>query len=184
VNGEFYGARSDDNGVTWTLYTNLTNTRTPGAGAGACDDEDYMTACPRVVNDSIFVSYVEDKDAGGFAQSEGSLTDNPVRCWVFPVNLPGVNEQENAGMGMTTLSLAPNPASHVTTLSYTVAASGNVEITLFDATGRTVKQLDNGYRAAGVYNLNISTENLANGTYFVIVDAPDQNASSTLVVVH
>ena len=84
INGEFYGAISHDNGATWSGDRNLTNTRSPGAADGACDDEDYMTACPKVVNDSIYLTYIEDKDAGGWPQTEGVMTDSPVRCWVFP----------------------------------------------------------------------------------------------------
>jgi hypothetical protein len=186
-NGEIYGSKSVNGGVTWTPYTNLTNTRTPGGAPGACADEDYFTAHPWIVNDSIFVTYVDDLDAGGYAgggQGEGTLTDDPVRCWVFPKTLIGIEENKSKTPNVTTLSLAPNPATRVTTLSYTVAASGNVAITLYDATGCQVEQLENGYRSAGVYSLNINTGTLANGTYFVVIDAPNQDASSTLVVVH
>jgi hypothetical protein len=183
INGEFYGSVSYDDGVTWTAYSNLTNTRTPGGAPGACDDEDYMTACPRVVNDSIFLSYVEDKDAGGFPQSEGTLTENPVRCWVFE-KPSGVAENESETPNATTLSLAPNPASHVTVLSYTIATAGHMDITLFDASGRVVDNLENGYRTAGVYNVNIDTDKLANGTYFVVINVPAQRIARTLVVVH
>lgn len=181
-NGEIYGSVSVDAGATWSNYVNLTNTRTPGGGAGACDDEDYFTAHPWVGGDSIWVTYIEDKDAGGVPQGEGALTENPVRCWIFPTF--GIAENESETPNATTLSLAPNPASRVTTLSYTVATAGNVDVTLFDATGRVVDQLDNGYRNAGVYNVHIDTDRLANGTYFVVIDAPDQDASSSLVVVH
>jgi len=69
-NGDIYGAYSSNNGLTWgaigTLYgyINLTNTHTPGAPPGACDDEDYMTANPFVYRDSIFITFIEDKAAG------------------------------------------------------------------------------------------------------------------------
>ena len=86
-NGELYGSYSTDDGITWADYVNLTNTRSPGAGPGECMDEDYMTAYPYVVNDSVFVTYIEDKDAGAYVNTEGVCTDNPVRCWVFHKNL-------------------------------------------------------------------------------------------------
>lgn len=183
-NGEIYVSMSNNGGVTWSNYVNLTNTRTPNGAPGACDDEDYFTVHPWVVDGNFYITYVEDKDAGGYAgggHGEGTLTDDPVRCWVTPV---GVAENKSETPNATTLSLAPNPATRVSTLSYTVATSGNVVVTLFDATGRHVEQLENGYRSAGVYSLNIDTDRLANGTYFVVIDAPDQDASSTLVVVH
>lgn len=92
-NGELYASYSSDNGLTWADYVNLTNTRSPGAPAGACMDEDYMTACPYTVHDSIFITFIEDKDAGAVVQGEGEWTENPVRLWVFHKNLiTGVNE--------------------------------------------------------------------------------------------
>jgi hypothetical protein len=94
INGEIYGSYSTDNGLTWADYVNLTNTRSPGAPPGSCDDEDFLCAHPFVVNDSIFSLYLEDKDAGFYGAGEGTLTDNPIRCWVFPYRmLTGVAEQ-------------------------------------------------------------------------------------------
>ena len=184
INGEIYGAISYDNGGTWTDYTNLTNTRSPGAGPGACDDEDYMTACPKVVNDSIFVTYVEDKDAGGWPQTEGTLTENPVRCWVFHKDIVGIEEYNNNVQVTTVLSLYPNPAANGLAVSYTLARSGSVSLNLFDAAGRLISNLDTGNKVAGTYNVDIDTRELANGTYFVILDTPVEKVSRSLVIMH
>ena len=184
VNGEFYGAVSHDNGATWTDYTNLTNTRSPGAGPGACDDEDYMTACPKVVNDSIFVTYVEDKDAGAWPQTEGVLTENPVRCWVFHKDLVGIEEHNNNVPVTTSLSLYPNPSMRNSVMNYTIVHAGEVSVGLFDAAGRLIRVLDHGYRVAGVHTLEINTGDLANGTYFVILDTPVEKVSRSLVIMH
>ena len=186
INGEFYGSVSHDNGATWTDYTNLTNTRTPGAGPGACDDEDYMTACPKVVNDSIFVTYIEDKDAGAGIQTppEGVLTENPVRCWVFHKDLVGIEEHNNNVPVTTALSLHPNPAANGAAVSYTLARSGSVSLNLFDATGRLISNLDTGNKVANTYNVDINARELANGTYFVILNTEVENVSRSLVILH
>jgi len=55
-NGEIFRSRSADNGTTWGNYVNLTRTRTPGAPAGACDDEDYFTVNPKTVNYSLYIT--------------------------------------------------------------------------------------------------------------------------------
>ncbi len=185
INGEIYGAISYDNGGTWTDYRNLTGTRSPGAGPGACDDEDYMTACPKVVNDSIFVTYVEDKDAGAGIQTppEGVLTENPVRCWVFHKSWVGIEEGQTELVQGTSLSLYPNPSVHSTEMSYALVHAGDVSVGLFDAAGRLVRVLDCGYRASGVYTLDINTSELANGTYFVILDTPIDKVSRSLVII-
>ena len=61
--------------------------QSPGAPPGQCLDEDYATVHPYVVYDSIYITYIEDKDAGNWADAEGIRTSNPVRCWVFHKNL-------------------------------------------------------------------------------------------------
>ncbi|MGB3340541.1 MAG: hypothetical protein WBB37_03565 [bacterium] len=95
-NGEIYGAHSTDNGLTWSNYHNITNTRTPGAVPGACLSEESMTASPYVVNDSIYITFIEDKDAGYvWTARQRDLTDNIVRCWIFHEDLiSGVEEQK------------------------------------------------------------------------------------------
>ncbi len=184
-NGEFYGSRSTDNGATWSNYMNLTNTRSPGAASGACDDEDYATVYPVVVNDSIYITYNEDKDAGGFIFNEGVWTENPVRCWVLhKSSFVGVEESEVEEPHIMALALLPNPAGDVSMLRYTLAEPDVVVLKLYDATGRLVRDLEGGYKRRGVYNLNITTRELANGTYFVVLDTPAQHISQPLVIVH
>jgi len=184
INGEIYGAISYDNGGTWTDYRNLTGTRSPGAGPGACDDEDYMTACPKIVNDSIFVTYVEDKDAGSYYQTEGILTENPVRCWVFDKSWVGIEEHNTTIPVRTSLNLYPNPAANGSAVSYTLIRSGSVSLDLFDAAGRLISNLDTGNKVAGTYNIEIDARELANGTYFVVLDTPIDKVSRSLVILH
>jgi hypothetical protein len=151
INGELYGAYSTDHGITWSDYVNLTNTRTPGASAGECNDEDYMTACPKVVTDSIFITYIEDKDAGAYVQNEGVQTENPVRCWVFWTGLirTGVEEERSFipqfhGPG---LSISPNPFVKSVVIDFSIGQSAKsigqgaegLELKVYDATGREVK---------------------------------------------
>lgn len=184
INGEFYGAISYDDGATWTDYRNLTNTRSPGAGAGACDDEDYMTACPMIVNDSIFLTYVEDKDAGAWPQTEGILTDNPVRCWVFDKSFVGIEEGQQNVPQYTGLNLYPNPSVRSSVLNYAIVRAGDVRVGLYDASGRLVGVLDRGYRTAGFYTLDINTAEFANGTYFVVLDTPLEKLARPLIIMH
>ncbi len=188
LNGELYASYSSDGGATWSDYTNLTNTPSHGAAPGACFDEDYFTANPFVVNDSIWVTFIEDKDAGGgvLDPAQGALTDNPVHCWVFPKEYaqPGIEEHNNSVPVTTALNLYPNPAANGSAVSYTMIRSGNVSLNLFDATGRLISNLDTGNKVAGTYNVDIDTRELANGTYFVILDTEVKNVTRSLVIIH
>lgn len=183
-NGEFYGSVSYDNGATWSNYVNLTNTRSPGAGPGACDDEDYGTACPYLVNDTIFITYIEDKDAGGVPQGEGMVTENPVRCWlVHKSEFVGIEEQKPVNV-QTVLTLAPNPSVDGAYIAYTIATPGHIHLELFNAAGRCVRTLDSGYRNAGVHSVQIHTRDLSNGSYFIILETPANRYSENLIVIH
>jgi hypothetical protein len=183
-NHELYGAKSVDNGATWTDYVNLTNTRAPGAGAGACMDEDYMTANPQVVNDSIWLTYIEDKDAGSAPNAEGTYTENPVRVWIFPKRDIGLQEHRTDLPATAMLSITPNPVTRMTTLHYTLASSSHMNLDLYDAAGRLIEQLIDDYNRKGTYALTINTNDLANGTYFVLMETPEEHCTGTLVVVH
>ena len=187
INGEIYVSISANNGATWCDYINLTNTRSPGAGPGACDDEDYFTVAPKTYDfgsgEQIFLTYIEDKDAGAYVHTEGVATDNPVRCWVFPA--PTGIEEHNATVPVTTaLNLYPNPAANGSAVSYTLARSGSVSLNLFDAAGRFISNLDTGNKVAGTYNVDIDARELANGTYFVILDTEVEKVTRSLVILH
>jgi hypothetical protein len=47
----------------------------------------------------------------------------------------------------------PNPFRGATTLRYTIAEAGAVEVALFDAAGRLVIRFDEGVRAPGAYTI-------------------------------
>jgi hypothetical protein len=154
-NGELYASYSTDNGITWQDYINLTNTRSPGAAPGECMDEDYYTACPYIVNDSIYITYVEDKDAGAYVHTEGTLTENPVRYWVFHRNMiTGIAEEESRLPQYITpvLRIHPNPFSEQTGIKFqALPTSGRessqsgtnsksqVTMNIYDTTGHLVK---------------------------------------------
>jgi uncharacterized delta-60 repeat protein len=61
----------------------------------------------------------------------------------------------------------PNPISHEATLTYSLNQSGNVSISLYDMTGREVKQItDNEFKPVGTYHQHITLpDQIATGTY-------------------
>jgi hypothetical protein len=84
-NFEVYVCYSDDNGESWMAPVNVTNTHTPLATAGNCMSEGWPTMAKKV-NDYLHIEYIQDKDAGGIVQSEGTWTLNPVIYQKVPVD--------------------------------------------------------------------------------------------------
>jgi len=184
-NSEIYGAKSTDGGVTWTEYTNLTNTPTPGAVAGECADEDYMSAYPYVYNDTIWITYVYDLDAGfPLQEANTSWTDNPVMVWGIAKPMIGVEEHETDTPTRLSFTIYPNPVNNRSTISYALPKASDVSIKLFSADGRLVKTVEQTRRAAGLYAKELSTHELANGTYFLMLKTNQGKESRSLVVVH
>ena len=69
---------------------------------------------------------------------------------------------------MASLELAgPNPFNVVTQFRYYLAASGPVEVNVYNVSGRKVATLVEGWQSAGEHTLVWSAENLASGVYFV-----------------
>jgi hypothetical protein len=188
-NGEFYGAYSTDYGITWSDYLNLTNTRTPGAGAGNCDDEDYMTACPKVVTDSIFITYIEDKDAGAHVHTEGVETENPVRCWVFWTGLirTGIEEKAAEYLPVIGLSIFPNPFRENLCIAYGVGSNAkDIDIHIYDATGREVfaspRTMPYSLHSTLIWEgTDQSGNKLPAGIYFVELNTGDKKISKKVI---
>ena len=81
------------------------------------------------------------------------------------------------------LSVAPNPASGPTTLSYTLAVPGAVRLTVSDALGRVVAVVAEGERGAGLHTASLDARPLAPGLYVVRVSTGGTVTARTLTVV-
>jgi hypothetical protein len=86
----------------------------------------------------------------------------------------------------------PNPFNPDTWIPFKLAADANVEIEIYDVTGRLVRRLDLGYRPAGSYwdrsrsaywdGRNEAGESVASGIYFYRMTAGDFSAIRRMVI--
>ena len=60
----------------------------------------------------------------------------------------------------------PNPFNPSTSFTYSLKQAGDVQISIYDASGKEIKSLVNGFRAAGNYVVNFDAGNLASGIYY------------------
>ena len=65
----------------------------------------------------------------------------------------------------------PNPFNPTTTIQYSIPKDEYVKLVVYDITGRVVKELVNGYRTAGKYNVEFNVSNHASGTYYYKLEA-------------
>ena len=74
-------------------------------------------------------------------------------------------------MGYELYSNFPNPFDLQTTISFFVPDYGNVKIAVYDLVGNMVKELTNTNFEPGMYDLQFESGNLAQGAYFVKMQA-------------
>ena len=60
----------------------------------------------------------------------------------------------------------PQPFTDETTLEYTLAAAGDVSMSVADVLGREVLRIDEGWKPQGTHTATVRGERLARGTYF------------------
>jgi hypothetical protein len=107
------------------------------------------------------------------------LTDR-IRAATFPA-IVGIGSQRDA-TPPAVFRVLPNPAASLATLSFNLTQAGPVQVTAFDAAGRKCASLFSGRMKAGRQALPLDTRRLANGVYFLRLEAGTTRYSTRLVV--
>jgi hypothetical protein len=186
VNMDIWGARSTDNGATWIERHNITNSPSPGATPGNCDNDHVNTLAEETIGDTLIMFYLNDKDAGNAAYPPdpgATLTDSPLLFYLYKWNPPGIEENNTSAPRKLALNVAPNPSKRHTAFSYALPTAANVSIKLYSADGRLVQNVYDGRRDAGHYTESVDASRLANGTYLVVLETADEQITSSLVIV-
>ncbi len=64
----------------------------------------------------------------------------------------------------------PNPFSTVTYVKFNLEDHSLVKATLYDLNGKQIKSIDNNYMNPGTHNIQVSSDGLKNGVYFLKLD--------------
>lgn len=83
----------------------------------------------------------------------------------IPVGLPGI-ESNPVPITHILRQNFPNPFNASTKISYTLAASTNVVLEVYNAEGKFIKTLFRGYQGEGEHSVIWNAENLPSGVYF------------------
>jgi hypothetical protein len=167
-NGELYGAGSTDGGQTWRDRVNLTNSPSDGCQPGDCDS-DHWSSLAEVVDDSLHILYVNDKDAGAAVRTEGVGTDSPVKYMTFPVNLLvplSVDDQVNNPGDFEVLRNYPNPFNSSTKIVFRIEKTSDAKLEVFNVVGGKIAVLAEGTFDAGEYSIDWDGSKYSSGIYF------------------
>ena len=81
---------------------------------------------------------------------------------LYPDAVAGVSNGEQMALS---ISNYPNPFSMFTTISFSLPASGDLSIVLYDELGRVVRTISSGEYSAGPYSIRFERGNLPSGFY-------------------
>jgi len=86
-----------------------------------------------------------------------NFTINPIGMYQYSTEIPKEYKLYNN---------YPNPFNPSTKIRFDLPKSTNTKITIYDISGREIKQLINEYLSAGGYEITWTANNLASGVYF------------------
>jgi hypothetical protein len=103
--------------------------------------------------------------------------------WIFSTTMnSSVNNLSFIENGYKLDQNKPNPSNGQTIIGYTMPGKERVKISLFDATGRLIKELVNEESSKGEHQVVLNTTGLSAGTYFYRMEVGSLSDSRFLVV--
>lgn len=132
LRGAIWGAASLDNGLTWLPPVLLTDTTTTVSFR--------FPSVAEVIDDTVWITYIGDLQAGFVVQGQGQATENPVFVHKVPLSV-FIGIAENKKETPPKLSCSPNPFSKSTRLSLSVPNNSS-SLVIYDASGKVVKRFN------------------------------------------
>ncbi len=79
------------------------------------------------------------------------------------------------------LSVYPNPFADQVTIAYDLKAGSDVNVTIYDATGRTVKNITKANQKSGINQMTVETSDLKTGIYFYSLKSASGEITGKLI---
>jgi hypothetical protein len=131
-------------------------------------DEDLSTWT--LVNDSV----PPDELTAVYYASDSTWIAGPNFGSDLYCRAPALNvESPRSVVASFEVNLFPNPFNSITTLTLSLSGVSDVEVGMYDITGRHVKQIAQGRMTAGEHAITVDAAGLPNGVYFVRAAAGD-----------
>jgi len=115
-----------------------------------------------------------------FTDLESDISSNQYGVYHYPGTV-GIDEKQNTNI---TIAAMPNPASQRTHINLTLQQAEAVQISLMNALGQTVTEIENTTLQPGTYNLPVDLHTLANGIYYIHVTGTNGTRNQKLMVQH
>lgn len=95
----------------------------------------------------------------------------------------GINENNEIVENFELHQNFPNPFNPETTIKFNLKKDSNVDLTIFDISGKKVETLMNGFNKSGNYNVKYNAKDLSSGEYVYRLTAGDFSVSKKMTVI-
>jgi hypothetical protein len=114
------------------------------------------------------------------------VADSTVQVWGIEI-ATAITENDLRAAGFQLYQNYPNPFNPSTTISYSLAQPGEVQLKIFNMLGQKVRTLVNGHESAGAFRVSWDGRDdagtvLSSGTYFYELRAPGQQATRSMLL--
>ncbi len=178
-----YVISSSDGGNTWTEPLDLITEDVVLEPQAVDAIEAVYPIMARNVDGKVRLIYQQDGRPGiavrGDQDFPGNNSINYIQLDVSELGIVQTTEQVDTDV--FDLRLAPNVTSGRTLLSYTLQNKAEVGISVVNAHGQLLKQLDSQTLTAGTYNEQIDLSTFPSGVYYLILQADHQYSSIEVI---
>lgn len=95
----------------------------------------------------------------------------------------GINDPEKPVIkSISELSIYPNPASDLTTVTFNLNQSNIVNLSIYSLSGQIVKTLNAGMMSSGLHDVTFDCSGLKSGAYIMKVDAGSETLTTKMIV--
>lgn len=98
------------------------------------------------------------------------------------INLTTVTSLNEQNSHTLNLSVFPNPSNDIISINFDLIEEKNIEITMSDVLGKTIKTISEKNLSSGNHNLNMAVNDLSKGVYFVKVNANNIITTQKVIV--
>lgn len=138
---------------------------------------------PLLTDNSAHISRRMYETIGGVWSPYRSLDEDDFGIRLI-LNNPFTSTTKSASNNFALGQSYPNPANQTAVIPFTLNSNQNVTITVRDLMGRVIEVKELGNMPAGNHQVQISTQELANGIYTYTLNSGSESATQKMIVSH
>jgi Leucine-rich repeat (LRR) protein len=142
--------------------------------SNAAREATLITLKARSVSGSVTTTTLQIQDASWEALATGGssslFVESPINgTFTSRACQAGGTRLTTTAKGNAVAITRPNPVKDVAEVLYTVREDGDIELAVYDVTGRKAQVITSGYAEAGEYSLLLNAKTLPTGAYFLVL---------------